>query len=558
MESKHIIYLCGFALAFDFTVVAMSIQSYWNLTGGSPLLYGFAFGCYDLTQFLFIPVFGKISDSVGMKAALTVTLLLNVIGNVIYALAYVAGDYANEGEDRSGEHIAWWMILAGRLIAGCGSAALALGVTFFTVTTTIADRDEAITNYRISQTIARAIATQVPMALTGFPTTIDSTALKIFNFYTMPGWLTAFMSLICLVLVLVFFKTPDGGDNPMFRATKDVSFRGSFVDIKTDKGALWYHVVIFGASGFMTTFAVFAIYSQLFAFGFAKYHLMDNMQDMWLTFIGISVGAVSGIVSFKIGKAKDIRDYVFILAGNVFFIIALLSLLTPSDALEGAFFFVGSGFLGAGLIFFFPMAESFYTKKITQYQHVIPDQMGVYTGIMPACGSLGRFLGPTVGAVLFQVHEDTQGEIGGALCIDGLASQMNFSQAYTDDKFFDDLVDKQKKSHPVVEGCTRCTEAYFRPHADTPGTGSEGEGLYSLLGEPSLCTGLDKICNFDYPAHFFKTGCVLDGDMPLLGLILVLVLNLLMFANYFYKHRYLPGQGARGDLETPLNYGGAE
>ena len=41
-----------------------------RITGGDPAHYGFAFGCYDLTQFLFIPLFGKISDKCGMKSAL--------------------------------------------------------------------------------------------------------------------------------------------------------------------------------------------------------------------------------------------------------------------------------------------------------------------------------------------------------------------------------------------------------------------------------------------------------------------------------------------------------
>ena len=122
---------------------------------------------------------------------------------------------------------------------------------------------------------------------------------------------------------------------------------------------------MFALSSFCATFTVFAVYSQLFAFAFAKYRLMDNMQDMWLVFVGISSGAAAGITLFKVGSSPTfaVRDYVFILTGNVSFVIGLGSLLLDSQA----FFFIGSGFIGAGLIFFFPMAESFYTKKISQY-----------------------------------------------------------------------------------------------------------------------------------------------------------------------------------------------
>ena len=534
MQSSTVMYFVGFALAFDFTVVAMSIQSYWSITGGNPAHYGFAFGCYDLTQFLFIPLFGKISDTCGMKFALIITLSLNILGNVMYALAFWFSN-PNTGGTEGDEYGHWEMILVGRLVAGCGSAALGLGVTFFTVTTSIRDRDEAITTYRIAQTIARSIATQAPMALTAFPTTISTPVDRVFNFYTIPGWITTVLSSVALVLVLVFFKTPEG--EAMYHGAFSEDFRGSFFGTKSDMGALWYHVVMFSVSGLITTFAVYAIYSQLFALAFAKYQLIDNMQDMYIVFIGLAVGATVGIVLFKMlhsarGKAAGVRDYMFILSGNLFFIVGLSALLLPQDVC----YYIGTGFLGAGLILFFPMCESFYTKKISQYAHVIPKQIGLYTAFMPACGSLGRFLGPTIGALLFTVNESTFQQVNSGF--ESCGMHIDLKKAYEDEGYLPKLVQN------ATQTCTPCGDAT-----------EDG----SLSDE---CQDVASLCHFDFPAYFFKDGCLLDDFHGTEGLIAGLTVVFFSFCFYFKNHRLLPQETApdreTAGLTEPINRYGAE
>ena len=144
---------------------------------------------------------------------------------------------------------------------------------------------------------------------------------------------------------------------------------------------------------------------------------------------------------------------------------------------------------------------------------------------MPACGSLGRFLGPTIGAIMFSVKEWEP-----KLC----TGSINVTSAYETDHYMTDLIAQNTKL--VADGtCPVCDNL------------------------ASNCSNLGSVCNFDYPAYYFKDGCGLEGDGPLLGLVAVLLANLLLFCNYFYKHRFLPGQGPTksgiSGLETPINYG---
>lgn len=110
-------------------MIIISLQSAWHIVRPqSPELYGFAFGLYDLAQFLFTPIMSALSDIVGIKPTLVIAVLLNVIGNVIYAFVMYAGGH--HGEDSKGEEIVgtWYLIIIGRFVAGIGSSAMGLGV----------------------------------------------------------------------------------------------------------------------------------------------------------------------------------------------------------------------------------------------------------------------------------------------------------------------------------------------------------------------------------------------------------------------------------------------
>ena len=131
----------------------MSIQALWYLLGGSADalgLYGFAFGCYDLTQLLCAPLIGLAADRVAIKWVFLATVLVNIAGNLVYALAFYRESTA--------------YIIVGRLIAGAGSGNLALCLHYITQATTIAERTSAIGALRIAQTIARFVGPNIGCA----------------------------------------------------------------------------------------------------------------------------------------------------------------------------------------------------------------------------------------------------------------------------------------------------------------------------------------------------------------------------------------------------------
>jgi MFS family permease len=69
-------------------------------------MYGFFFACYDLMQVVGSPVFGFLADKVPINILLIVSCLINMTGNIVYAMGM------NYGHNTA---------LAGRMIAGFAS-----------------------------------------------------------------------------------------------------------------------------------------------------------------------------------------------------------------------------------------------------------------------------------------------------------------------------------------------------------------------------------------------------------------------------------------------------
>jgi MFS family permease len=114
-------------------------------------LFGFVFGCYDLSQFLFTPVFAFLADHFGLRITIIISVVLNIVGNIIYSFALYTGTNLTQADQSQSSLGTYQMVIVGRLIAGIGSASLGLGIVYFTRTTSIAERMSAIGYYRISQ-----------------------------------------------------------------------------------------------------------------------------------------------------------------------------------------------------------------------------------------------------------------------------------------------------------------------------------------------------------------------------------------------------------------------
>ena len=386
------IVMIGFALAIDFTMSMMSIQTFYYVLNGPQNLYGFTFGSYDLAALISAPVLGYLSDHLAkFKILIGVCLVLNGIGNLIYAFTYLGNK--------------WWMMLISRLVAGSGAAALALGSSYITITTTMADRQKQLVTYRVSQSLARMFGPFVGYFFLGLPSVSSgsSTALKVFNWYTIPGWVAFAIIALLSVMFLYIFQDPTEENECIVKRVDD----GAKPSKERLKEFWMFSGTLLGVA-FLSTFLQFAYYSNMFAIFAGQYHAVTNQVDQWKVFVGVGAGAALASFIYRVGvkRFNKVFHEQAVSAYALWLLVACLLLVIPYDGSTSvpkeATFYASAVLFGLSAVLSAPSFEAFFSKKITQYGDVIGDNIAKYLGIFYMAMAGGRFAGPLVaGAVTY-------------------------------------------------------------------------------------------------------------------------------------------------------------
>eukprot|EP01135_Chromosphaera_perkinsii_P004428 Nk52_evm6s281 gene=Nk52_evmTU6s281 len=484
--SDFVVLGATFALALDFSIVTISIQAYWSiLAPDKEDLYGFAFGIYDLAQFLFMPFLAYIADRLNIKLSFCLALAFNVIGNCIYALAYVAGDasYDTNGAYTVGK---WEMILAGRFIAGIGSSALGLGVIYFTQVSTISERAEVMAILRGSQTIARTLGPNIALPLVAMDMNIHTTIEKVFNFYTIPGWIAAFVSLTMLILCIFAF------DNPKEAVLENSDEEGEVEDVSSGPKSftLKQNAFVIFFLQFVQTFIIMLVYSQLFGFAVAQYNLVHSSYDLWKIYMGFAAGALPAVYAIRhLSIGNIVRDTTFVQIALVLNMATNILLVEYSHPENYWLYYAATVLLVCVLIFFYSMLESFWTKKVSQFRASAGSRYGMWITTLNTAGALGRFLGPTVS--------------GFALSLD-------------------------QKSFPST-----CPVDYDEAHGSNAQDYLNG---FETPGASNYCPQIGDVCLLQYSQRYFNDGCRLAN----VNIVLPVCAGVTLLVFIYFKFFYLP------------------
>ena len=390
--------ITGFALAIDFTMAMMSIQAFYYALGGPERLYGFTFGSYDLAALIAAPILGILSDKYSIfKILFMACFLVNAAGNLIYAFSFLEGH--------------WWMLLLARLVAGLGAGALGLGSSYITKTTTIEERQTRMVSYRISQAFARMVGPFVGYIFLGLPAvnSSSSTALKVFNWYTIPGWVAFFSVLALSVMFMYMFVDPtEENEHIVKRVDKDSD------STPERKKEFVVFCVIWMSLVFVATLLQFGYYANLFAVFAGQYHAIQDQFDQWKVFVGVGAGAAFGSL-YKIGikTYPKIFDERILTIATSWVQIAIYLLIIPYDGSASvppeATFYASTVLFGLEVVMFNPAVETVFSKKATQYQDVVGENVAKTLGVFYMVHAAGRFAGPLiVGAVTYIATPDGQ------------------------------------------------------------------------------------------------------------------------------------------------------
>src|ERR1043166_7265959 len=122
-SSLLVLFLTVFIDLIGFGMVIPFLSFYAREYGASGTTVGAVVGIYSIMQFFFAPVWGRMSDRIGRRPVILISLTASCIGYVLFGFA---------------RHL--WVLFASRVIAGAGGANIGTAQAYIADTTSTAER----------------------------------------------------------------------------------------------------------------------------------------------------------------------------------------------------------------------------------------------------------------------------------------------------------------------------------------------------------------------------------------------------------------------------------
>ncbi len=375
--------LLGFGIVLP--VMPRQAEPYLSALGLSPLgvgaMIGVLFSVFSLMQFLFSPIWGRVSDRIGRRPMLILSLLGSVVFYAVYGLAVTFP--VEQAATAIG------LMLFSRIGAGIAGASVGTAAAVIADCTTPERR-------------ARG------MALIGIAFGAGFTLGPLIAYFGLAifrqqpwgvGALASLLSFVALLIAIFVFKETRRPGNATAKEFPSVSRTAAVLGMPA-VGALVliYFLSIFAFANFEATLA--RLTKE--AFG-----MTDDDNFLVFAFIGVVLMLAGG---FYRPLAKRLPESRLLAAGIALMILGLggmgaVAWLVHRDAatgispiLEKIFSMVASVAV-VGFAFVNPSVSALISRNAD------PERQGEVLGVNQSFASLGRILGPFLGSILFSLHD---------------------------------------------------------------------------------------------------------------------------------------------------------
>ncbi len=351
------------------------------------LFGGFLGSLYSLLQFVFAPIWGRLSDRYGRKPILLLTISGNTLGYLLWAFS---GSF--------------WLLIASRILSGTSSGNLSVATAAVADITSVEKRSKGMALVGV----AFGLGFLVGPAIGGFSSLVDLTAhspelvrLGI-NPFSVPAFIAFSLSLLNLLWVAFRFDETLPSEKRQSRLERQLpGFKlsqflgGGASPVKRTNLVYFIFILAFSGMEFTLTFL------SLERLG---YQPVDNAK-MFL-YIGFALILVQGgLVHSLVPKFGEKR---LLLSGIISGSLAFAFLAFASTWI---FFYIGLGLLalGAGL------STPTLTALVSLYSS--EKEQGRVMGAFRSSGSLGRAIGPLMAAAVYWYFGSRVSYLYGSLVI---------------------------------------------------------------------------------------------------------------------------------------------
>ncbi len=362
LSALTLIFLTVFIDLLGFGLLIPVLPSFGvNLLKIDELAIGIAISIYSFIQFLFNPIFGKISDKRGRKPVIVFCLFLNAIGYLIFS-------FTNN----------YLMLLVSRIIAGIGGSSISVAQAYVADITTQENRSKGM----------GLIGSAFGLGFVFGP--LLGGILAEYG-YEVVGYVSAGFSFAALILTSIMLpeslkisQTNLSNENKKnkFNLLNVQSF--NYVFGKTDLGLL---ISLF----FILTFSFANIYGTFALLGIQVYGFTDKQNGYMFGITGIVSALVQGVFIGKISKYLSRKKIIIIGSLLVSLNLALIPYAVNflGLALVSIFLSIGTGILQ-------PTVLSLISEVTAE------SEQGLILGINQSMSAFARMLGPLWGGFAFE------------------------------------------------------------------------------------------------------------------------------------------------------------
>lgn len=382
-----ILFLTIFIDLLGFGIVIPILPNYSREIGASDVMVGVIMMVFSLMQFLFTPIWGKLSDRYGRRPVIVISIIISTFAYLVFSQA-----------------ISIPIMILSRALSGIGSGNISAAQAYISDITPSHKRAQSMgligaafgLGFSIGPFIGGIIKTELGFEYVGF--------------------IVAGLCLVNLALALVFL--PESlklkGKSP-FRIQESLIPVRSFIGIYYEKGKRELFMIYF-----IFTFAFLMFQSTAALLWYDEYHYKEKQIAYIFSFIGISTALVQGLL---VGiMAKKFGEATLIFSGNLLFMVCLF--LIP---------YVPLGyFIPLELLLLFGMAlgngMSWPSSLSVLSKMTEPHLQGQTLGLFQSFGSLARVFGPLLGGFLYSKGHSLPYIFGAVLVISNLFLVMRVSK----------------------------------------------------------------------------------------------------------------------------------
>ena len=331
-----------------FGMVVPILGRYADRFGASGFEVGLLFTSFSIAQFVFAPFMGRLSDRIGRKPVIIISLLGTAVGSFVTGAAGTL-----------------WVLFLGRFLDGASGASVSVA-------------QSAITDIAPPEQRARLLGMLGAAFGVGFVLGPAIGGLAALGGPHVPFYVAGVFALCNAVAA--FIRLPETNQNigKARDATQVVSRRRSFAWNRFTMTAFLSGTAF---AGFEATFALF---------GERRFHLTEGSAAAVFLVVGVMLVIVQGGLIGPLTKAFGSER---LLTAGFATLIAGFIVLSIAEVCVLLFLALSLLSLGQGLV----------TPSLTSVvaDSVLPERRGEVLGVQQSAGALSRIIGPAIAGLLF-------------------------------------------------------------------------------------------------------------------------------------------------------------